>query len=405
MKMIVAASTDLSDSQLVAEVDRLARCEREATADLIARLAELYGRRLHERAGFSSLFTYCTGALHFSESEAYDRMTAAKMVRRYPTVLRLLSSGQIKLTTVRLLAPHLTRPNHDELLAAACGKSKREVQELLAQRSPQPDVARSVRKLRDPRIAVAVPTGPVLGAAASRVEVGVGGQPEDRAARTVASGGDGIVAGAAIRVPTPTSPPPPVQPLAPDRYHVSFTATAATRAQLELAQDLLRHAIPNGDPAQIFARALDVLVEDLVKRKFAATPAPRASRGRAEGSRHIPADVKRAVFVRDLGRCAFVGASGRICGERGLVEFHHVSPYAAGGPATVDNIAMRCRAHNAYEAELFHGPARRYLNTEVPGEAATDAASRTTGFRSGTTGASGQRRSPTVAPSGSTSPP
>jgi hypothetical protein len=71
-------------SELVTEVTRLAGCEREATASLIASLAELYGRRLHQRAGFSSLFTYCTEVLHLSEHEAYDRMKAAKVVRRYP---------------------------------------------------------------------------------------------------------------------------------------------------------------------------------------------------------------------------------------------------------------------------------------------------------------------------------
>ena len=53
----------LSDRELEAEVARLARCERQSTAGLIAHLAELYGRRLHERAGFASLFTYCTRVL------------------------------------------------------------------------------------------------------------------------------------------------------------------------------------------------------------------------------------------------------------------------------------------------------------------------------------------------------
>ena len=141
----------LSDGELVAEVARLAGCEREASASLVAHLAELYGRRLHERAGYASLFTYCTDALGLSEHEAYDRMRAAKVARRFPAVLGLLASGRVNLTTVRLLAPHLTRKNHQELLAAACGKRKRQVQELLAARFPQPDVPCSIRKLPAPR--------------------------------------------------------------------------------------------------------------------------------------------------------------------------------------------------------------------------------------------------------------
>ena len=73
-------------------------------------------------------------------------------------------------------------------------------------------------------------------------------------------------------------------------------------------------------------------------------------------SRAIPAAVRRAVWERDGGRCAFIGASGRLCGEVGFVEFHHRVPFADWGEATVENIALRCRAHNQYEARLDFGP-------------------------------------------------
>ena len=151
-----------------------------------------------------------------------------------------------------------------------------------------------------------------------------------------------------------------VHSLSPGRYRVTFTASTETCEKLQLAQDLLRHVIPSGDPAQIFERALDVLVEELLKEKYAATDRPRPSRGQAEDSRHIPAEVKRAVHLRDRGRCRYVGPDGHRCGERSFVEFHHVRPHATGGPPTVENIELRCRAHNNYEAEVFFGPARAY---------------------------------------------
>jgi len=65
--------------------------------------------------------------------------------------------------------------------------------------------------------------------------------------------------------------------------------------------------------------------------------------------------VKRAVWYRDRGQCAFVSRSGVRCGEEEYLELHHIQPHALKGPATVANIALRCRRHNVYEAEVIFG--------------------------------------------------
>src|SRR5713101_1466444 len=102
---------------------------------------------LYLGAGFSSLFTYCCEVLHLSEPAAYNRIEAARAARRFPVILRMLGEGSLSLATVRLLASHLTDDNHQELLAAAKGKSKRQVEELLVGYFPKPEVPSSVRKL------------------------------------------------------------------------------------------------------------------------------------------------------------------------------------------------------------------------------------------------------------------
>jgi hypothetical protein len=83
-----------------------------------------------------------------------------------------------------------------------------------------------------------------------------------------------------------------------------------------------------------------------------------SSAKKAPPSRNPPAAVKGAVWVRDLGRCAFVAASGHRCSERRFVEFHHVEPYVLGGAASVDGIQLRCRRHNDYEGRLYFGKRR-----------------------------------------------
>jgi hypothetical protein len=237
------------------------------------------------------------------------------------------------------LGPKLTDENHVALLSAATGKAKREVDVLLARWFPRPDVPATVRKLPASR--------PV-----SCLESAGGADPSAPVA-PIAADPPVVTTPAAVR--PPALPPPPVKPLAPDRYRVTFTATAETCEMLARARGLLRHAVPSGDTAEIVRRALQALLEDLARKKFAATTHPRPVGGAVkEGSRHIPAEVRRAVWTRDGGRCAFVGHMGR-CEERGGIEYHHVETYAHGGPPTVENIQLRCRAHNAYEADLVFG--------------------------------------------------
>jgi hypothetical protein len=119
-------------------------------------------------------------------------------------------------------------------------------------------------------------------------------------------------------------------------------------------QELLRQSIPDGDPARIVDRALRLLLGDVLRHKCAMTTRPRRAPATDSDSHDIPAAVRRAVWKRDGGQCAFVGLHGR-CTERAFVEYHHKVPFAAGGKATMENIELRCRAHNAYEAQLFFG--------------------------------------------------
>ena len=386
---ILESLRGLTDAELVARVEALASREHGDTALLVAHLAELDTRDVYLRAGYSSLFTYCRDALALSEHESYNRIDVARASRRFPVVLELLASGAVNLTTVRLLAPHLTAENHVSVLESARGKRRAEVEDIVARLAPFPEVPPSIRKLPAPRPAYPppLPRGPDgqgvpvgSGATASPVGAVPGGvAPSDLVPGDSPLPGAPAVGGAAqgagvppLSGPSGASHPaadPRVQayptpyfhrqpsgelvPLAPDRYRLQCTIDGATLEKLRLAKDMLRHAIPSGDEAAILDRAFTALLADLARSKFAAVESPQPPRGTAPGSRHVPAEVKRTVWVRDLGRCAFVGTDGRRCNERAFVEFHHVRPYAAGGEATVENIQLRCHRHNSYEARAF----------------------------------------------------
>ena len=151
--------------------------------------------------------------------------------------------------------------------------------------------------------------------------------------------------------------PAAVTPLSPDRYKIQLTIGGDTLDKLRLAKDMLSHAVPSGDDAAVLDRALSALLVELAKKKFAQTRR-RRSRGPKDDS-DISAAVKCVVYVRDRGRCTFVGAHGHRCEERRYVQFHHMDARARGGKATPDNITLRCRAHNDYEGRLLFGKRRR----------------------------------------------
>jgi hypothetical protein len=312
--MIKVAS--LSDGALVEHVGALVAHERQVTADLVESLGELDARQLYLPAGCSSLFIYCTRVLHLSEGAAYDRIQSARCARRFPQILDRLRDGSLTVAAVCLLRPVITEQNVDRLLAAAAHKSKREVERFVVEIRPLPAVPSTVRKMPTPP-APSSPTEPIFLTSL---------QPRR----------------------------PVVRPLAPEIYKVQFTLSRGGYERLRRAQDLLRHTIPNGDAGAILERALALLVEDLEKKKLAVTARPpKAATSKSRG-RYIPPAVRRKVWRRDKGQCAFVGTLGR-CGERGFLEVHHVVPFADGGQASAHNLQLRCRQHNQFEANLWSG--------------------------------------------------
>jgi len=325
----------LSDAELLIEVKRLAAIERVATADLIRSLAEVEARRLHLASGCSSMFSYCTQVLHLSEHAAYARIAAARVATEFPIVMNLLMEGAITLTTVTLLGRHLTAENHAALLESARHKSKTDVEMLVATLHPQPDVPASVRKVAAPNRQASA-TAPLTSEVAEAIAA-----PQ-----------------ATKQEPAATPPPPPaavVRAIAPERYKLQVTIGAETRAKLRRAQDLLRHTNRSADEAAVIDRALTLLVEQLEKTKYGRTDRPRPAGSSDPSSRHVPAHLRREVSGRDGDRCAFVGPEGR-CTETAGLQYHHRIPFADGGPTTVDNLELRCPAHNSYEAERWFGP-------------------------------------------------
>ena len=348
----------LSDDELLRGLADLLRQSRRAESDLVAHIGEVETRRLYAREASPSMFVYCTDVLHLSEAEAYLRITAARAARQHPVLLHMLADGRLHLSGIAKLAPHLTPLNRDLLLSRAVHRSKRQIEELVAELAPRPDVPGMVRKRPSrptPSNKEAIPS--------NREDAGV----------TVLPIPDGVVFSPDLSfssvsfassrredaVPPPVPAPPALlQPLAPGRYRVQFTASAELRDKLERLRALLRSEVPDGDLAAIIEKAVTEKLERLEARRFGRTSSPRKNPAPSRpdpSSRHIPAAVRRAVHRRDGGRCCFMDAYGRRCSERHRLEYHHRHPFALGGGHDPNNICLMCRTQNRYLAEVDYG--------------------------------------------------
>ena len=265
----------LSDAELLKRTSALVLVEHGAVADVVEHLAEIDHRRLYLEHAYPSLYAFCVEHFGYAENAALKRIRVARLALEFPRVLDELRGGAIQLTGLLMLAPHLNETNAEALLTEARGKKRWQIERLLAQWFPRPDVPPSVQLL-----GTAQPSGPMPPATRSGAN--------DSAAR------------------------PKLEPLSAERYLVQFTASAEVYAKLERAKELLSHSVPSGELQLLVERALDALIERELKRRTGAGK-PRKRRTQKPGSRHIPVEVEREIRERDGNQCTFTDAQGRRC--------------------------------------------------------------------------------------------
>jgi hypothetical protein len=412
MKSTSRSLPRLNDHALRQRFAALVANDRQTTAGLLRCIDEIDRRKLWAKDACGSMFAWCVKFYRMSESMVSKRLRAARTARTYPLVFEMVERGELHLTGITQLAAHLTEENHRAVLTRAKHLTMREIEYLVAELAPKPDVVSRIVKL------------PRRAAPLERNQESV--QPADSLLKTntpsasaqprqlLSAESSGMAQLSRPEpVALPTSPAKAtgkrlgqVAPLSPRRFKVEITIGEKTHEILRQLQGLLSHQITSGDPALVIERALEDLLKKTLKTKTAMTDKPRkatpkrnaerndesqtalrpslrernsdtndamSKRGAAKvatpqptetisstsgpRTRAIPAEVKRKVWQRDGGSCAFTDAKGRRCDQRRFVEYHHALPYACGGSHQVENIELRCRAHNLLEAERDYGVA------------------------------------------------
>lgn len=312
-------------SALTERLYQIGKEERGLLVEFLVYLAELDRRQLYLELGFSSCFAFLTDCLRYTRSAAFRRSTAARLLARFPVVADYLADGRLCLTTLVELRDVLVEERLAEILDRAAGRTEEQVKELVAALRPRPAPLDLLRRLPEPRQTV-TPAPP---------------QPVD-------SSGPGES--------TAPRPAPRIEPVSEELRVLRMTVGREFVADLQAVRAALSHVVPDGN--------LEKVIHECVRRTLRAQLArrrgsdkPRKTAARPPKGRKIPVAVRREVWKRDEGKCAFVGSDGHRCGSTDKAQFHHVDPYGKGGPPTVENVMICCRCHNLYQAEKDYGAA------------------------------------------------
>jgi 5-methylcytosine-specific restriction endonuclease McrA len=411
----VSGLAELTDDELLPNTRRLVGKSNQLLAALLVHLAEVETRGVHRVRRCASLYTYCSYELRFSEDAAARRSAAARLVKQFPALLGAIADGELHLTGLLMIGPHLTLENHLEVLGRAKFRTKKELAKLVRELNPLPQVPDRIEPL-GPALAQA-PRQPTWAEFAASLcppirALPAGERPRDWAndgfgsafghssasgAEAIGTAEDGLPTdGETLPVgPVPAGLPPVT---GPQHYQLQFSTVEEHVHLIERARALLARERPGATLGELHLEAMKMFVATLEKRKFAVTERPRTASaqpatlggrnpaepprqrvnleapepseaprqrvalGRPETpeaprqrGRYIPAAERRAVFQRDQGRCTYVDARGERCSETHYLELHHLQPFARHGANIASNLTLRCPAHNVLAAEQDFG--------------------------------------------------
>jgi hypothetical protein len=337
--------------------------ERDAFAEFLSALADFDRRRAWVELGHASLFAFLVIDLGLSNGAAAYRRAAVDLIERFPQVLEHLRSGRLCLTTVFELSKVLTTENASEVLPRFLGTSRREAKNVVAELAPEPAQVRTVvTAVHAPPLAPA----PLPTTALTDSDVATG-RPADH----VRANSDPVPQ-EGRELPLTALPPAPtvVEPKTAELSRLHLTVPRRLLAKLAAARAALSHSHPGASDADLIEAGLDLILQRHARRRgigakprkpahpgTTSSPEPTAAElSEAPRSRHVPADVWRAVWERDRGCCAWPLEGGGVCKSTLRVQLDHVDGFALGGETSVERCRLLCAFHQDLHARALYGP-------------------------------------------------
>jgi hypothetical protein len=292
----------LSDDELLANTRRLVGKSNQLMAALLLHLAEVETRGVHRSRCCASLYTYCIYELRFSEDAAARRSAAARFVKQFPALLDAIAAGELHLTGLLMIGPHLTPQNEVEVLGRAKFRTKKELAKLVRELNPLPGLPDSVEPLGPQRVVArrnprwgewhAPPVRELPEGERPSEWVEREGEGEREAERegerdreSEDRAGDRSACAEALPVGRVPANLPPIT--VPQQYGLQFTTVEEHVRLIEKAKALLARERPGVTLGELHLEAMRAFVAGLEKRKFKVL-APKAPRSVGDGGAPHP---------------------------------------------------------------------------------------------------------------------
>lgn len=364
----MSSISKLNDEDLLASLATLNSNEVETVARILVHLMEVGKRRLYAVKGHSSLFSYCVEALNYCEGTAGRRVTAARCVEKFPSILKLFLDQKLNLTTIVMISKIITKENKNEVLKAVCNKRKSEVEKYVATFLPEKSIRESIKALPsfpkglDSRKAQLI----------NSIKFSV---PKERHPRSEEFSSAQVSSAQVIEITQESSSAGGVGNVLKtlefsQNFEIKIKARESSVNKLRRVQELRGVKESLGD-------LFEVLLDQYLQRH---SPEARSSRRKARelrlaerqkgvkrvtpastdtslsvSARYVSTKTKDELHLEQNSQCAFIAFDGTRCTCRIGLQVDHIYPFGLGGSNDKQNLRLLCRTHNRYAAEGFYG--------------------------------------------------
>lgn len=369
---------------LVERAQQLHAAERQATIESVLLVGE-FGLR-NAAVNLCMTLEYFAATIGLSIDQYLKRAQAARLIQRFPRALAMLRAGETRVSHLAMISAKVTDANSSLLLDGIRNKSKRDVALLLSR------VTRDGRILEKEGVVdlhVTVTEAQLALLDRAREVLSHGGHVPTNAEIVIKALNDLLERRDPIRKATRAAArgkvkitdrrddeleeacdgnaPGHGEPTALGGAMLPETAALGHEGQSAHGETLpSKAAAPAHDPSAPDGTGLSVTAapghggqgaHHVALWSATAAPehgTPNASPRRNDANtqrRAIPAYVRHAVWLRDLGQCTWRQRDGRRCAERMMLELDHIQMFCRGGKHELRNLTLRCRHHNQAAAE------------------------------------------------------